>query len=51
VQGFQALVLRRKTTVAGRIDNQDDLATGFQFSGLGQLIEATLITDRFIIFG
>ncbi|MCF8008115.1 MAG: sulfurtransferase complex subunit TusD [Methylovulum sp.] len=31
--------------------NQDDLASGFQFSGLGQLIEATLMTDRFIIFG
>ena len=29
----------------------DDLAEGFRISGLGQLIEATLETDRFIIFG
>lgn len=31
---------------------QDDLlAAGFQISGLGQLIEATLKADRFIVFG
>ncbi|MGR9086676.1 MAG: sulfurtransferase complex subunit TusD [Gammaproteobacteria bacterium] len=29
----------------------DDLAEGFRISGLGQLIEATLIADRFIVFG
>ncbi len=29
----------------------DDLAPGFRISGLGQLVEATLIADRFIVFG
>ena len=29
----------------------DDLAEGFRISGLGQLIEATLEADRFIVFG
>ncbi|MDD2659058.1 MAG: sulfurtransferase complex subunit TusD [Methylococcales bacterium] len=29
----------------------DDLAGGFRISGLGQLVEATLEADRFIIFG
>ena len=29
----------------------DDLAQGFRISGLGQLIEATLLADRFIVFG
>ena len=29
----------------------DDLAEGFRISGLGQLVEATLNADRFIIFG
>ncbi len=29
----------------------DDLADGFRISGLGQLLEATLLTDRFIEFG
>lgn len=29
----------------------DDLAEGFRISGLGQLVEATLISDRFIVFG
>jgi tRNA 2-thiouridine synthesizing protein D len=33
----------------GKQDN--DLADGFRISGLGQLIEATLIADRFIVFG
>lgn len=33
----------------GKLDN--DLAEGFRISGLGQLIEATLIADRFIVFG
>ncbi|MDO9103927.1 MAG: sulfurtransferase complex subunit TusD [Methylovulum sp.] len=33
----------------GKQDN--DLASGFRISGLGQLIEATLAADRFIIFG
>lgn len=32
----------------GKHDN--DLADGFRISGLGQLIEATLIADRFIVF-
>lgn len=29
----------------------DDLAEGFRISGLGQLLEAILLTDRFIEFG
>ena len=29
----------------------DDLAEGFRISGLGQLVEATLESDRFIVFG
>lgn len=29
----------------------DDLAEGFRISGLGQLLEATLLADRFIVFG
>lgn len=33
----------------GKQDN--DLAGGFRISGLGQLIEATLVADRFIVFG
>jgi tRNA 2-thiouridine synthesizing protein D len=33
----------------GKLDQ--DLADGFRISGLGQLIEAALVTDRFIEFG
>lgn len=33
----------------GKADN--DLAEGFRISGLGQLVEATLAADRFIVFG
>lgn len=33
----------------GKQDN--DLADGFRISGLGQLVEATLEADRFIVFG
>ena len=33
----------------GKVDN--DLADGFRISGLGQLVEATLESDRFIVFG
>jgi len=33
----------------GKLDN--DLAAGFRISGLGQLVEATLVTDRLIVFG
>jgi len=29
----------------------DDLAAGFRIAGLGQLVEATLHADRFIVFG
>jgi len=37
---------------AKRIDKKDnDLAEGFKISGLGQLIEATLLADRYIVFG
>jgi tRNA 2-thiouridine synthesizing protein D len=32
----------------GKLDN--DLADGFRIAGLGQLIEATLAADRFIVF-
>ena len=33
----------------GKVDH--DLAEGFRISGLGQLLEATLLADRFIDFG
>lgn len=33
----------------GKLD--DDVADGFRISGLGQLVEATLVADRFIVFG
>jgi tRNA 2-thiouridine synthesizing protein D len=33
----------------GKLDN--DVAKGFRISGLGQLLEAMLVTDRFIEFG
>jgi len=33
----------------GKVDN--DLAEGFRISGLGQLVEAILLADRFIEFG
>jgi tRNA 2-thiouridine synthesizing protein D len=37
---------------AKRQDKADnDLAEGFRISGLGQLVEATLEADRFIVFG
>ena len=37
---------------AKRQGKQDkDLAEGFRISGLGQLLEATLVADRFIEFG
>ena len=37
---------------AARQHFQDnDLAPGFRISGLGQLAEATLVADRFIVFG
>jgi tRNA 2-thiouridine synthesizing protein D len=33
----------------GKQDN--DVADGFRIAGLGQLVEATLLADRFIVFG
>ncbi|MFA5984858.1 MAG: sulfurtransferase complex subunit TusD [Methylococcaceae bacterium] len=33
----------------GKLDN--DLANGFRISGLGQLVEAVILADRFIVFG
>ncbi len=33
----------------GKVDN--DLAEGFRISGLGQWVEATLLADRFLVFG
>jgi tRNA 2-thiouridine synthesizing protein D len=33
----------------GKLD--DDLAEGFRISGLGQLVEATLEAERFLVFG
>jgi tRNA 2-thiouridine synthesizing protein D len=32
----------------GKLDQ--DLAQGFRISGLGQLVEATLLADRFLVF-
>lgn len=46
---------RRGLLSQDEVDRQDfkdnDLAPGFRISGLGQLAEATLTTDRFIVFG
>ena len=46
---------RRGLLCADEADRQgkqdDDLAEGFRISGLGQLVEATLVADRFIVFG
>jgi tRNA 2-thiouridine synthesizing protein D len=33
----------------GKMD--EDLADGFRISGLGQLVEAALVSDRFLVFG
>jgi tRNA 2-thiouridine synthesizing protein D len=33
----------------GKTDN--DVADGFRIAGLGQLVEATLLADRFLVFG
>ena len=33
----------------GKLD--DDLADGFRIAGLGQLVEAMILADRFIVFG
>ena len=33
----------------GKVD--EDLAEGFRIAGLGQWVEATLIADRFVVFG
>lgn len=40
------------TDEAKRLGKHDvDVADGFRISGLGQLVEATLLADRFIVFG
>jgi tRNA 2-thiouridine synthesizing protein D len=30
---------------------EENVAQGFRLGGLGQLLEATLLADRFIVFG
>jgi tRNA 2-thiouridine synthesizing protein D len=36
---------------AQRLSVNSDIADGFRISGLGQLVEATLVADRFLMFG
>ncbi|SJM92384.1 methylsulfur transfer protein [Crenothrix polyspora] len=45
----RGLLSADEATRQGKHDN--DVADGFRISGLGQLIEATLEADRFIVFG
>ena len=45
----RGLLCRDEAERQGKRD--DDLAAGFRITGLGQLVEATLHTDRFIVFG
>lgn len=45
----RGLLCRDESIRQGKSD--DDLAEGFRISGLGQLLEATLVADRFIEFG
>jgi tRNA 2-thiouridine synthesizing protein D len=45
----RGLLSNDENTRRGRVD--DNLAEGFRISGLGQLLEAMLEADRFIIFG
>jgi tRNA 2-thiouridine synthesizing protein D len=45
----RGLLSSDEAKLQGKQDN--DLADGFRISGLGQLVEATLEADRFIIFG
>jgi len=45
----RGLLIANEAKQQGKRD--DDLAEGFRISGLGQLIEASLLADRFIEFG
>ncbi len=45
----RGLLSSDEASLQGKQD--DDLAEGFRISGLGQLVEATLLADRFIEFG
>jgi tRNA 2-thiouridine synthesizing protein D len=45
----RGLLCGDEAELQGKQDN--DLAEGFRISGLGQLVEATLEADRFIVFG
>ncbi len=45
----RGLLFDDEATIQGKLDQ--DLAEGFRISGLGQLLEATLLADRFIEFG
>ncbi|KAF3983107.1 MAG: sulfurtransferase complex subunit TusD [Methylococcales symbiont of Hymedesmia sp. n. MRB-2018] len=45
----RGLLIADEASRQGKMDN--DLADGFRISGLGQLLEATLLADRFIVFG
>lgn len=45
----RGLLCLEEATRVGKQDN--DLAAGFRISGLGQLVEASLLAERFIVFG
>ncbi len=45
----RGLLCEDEASRQGKVDQ--DLAEGFRISGLGQLLEATLLADRFIQFG
>jgi len=45
----RGLLCREEAERFGKVDS--DLADGFRISGLGQLVEAALEADRFLVFG
>jgi tRNA 2-thiouridine synthesizing protein D len=45
----RGLLCADEAALQGKFDA--DVADGFRISGLGQLIEATLVAERFIVFG
>lgn len=45
----RGLLSTEEATRLGKVDT--DLAENFRISGLGQWVEATLLADRFIVFG
>jgi tRNA 2-thiouridine synthesizing protein D len=51
ISAAQRRGLLHKDEAERQTKHDNDLANGFRISGLGQLVEATLEADRFIVFG